>query len=87
MGLRPHARFARVELRYKHTESYAFNVFQLESIVKLLMYNINIFVHLQIYHEKALDNKEKMACLKLSFVVNVSSQIAQCKKDTDIRFI
>ena len=65
---------------YKHTESYAFNVFQLESIVKLLMYNINIFVHLQIYHEKALDNKEKMACLKLSFVVNVSSQIAQCKK-------
>ena len=51
------------------------------------MYNINIFVHLQIYHEKALDNKEKMAYLKLSFVVNVSSQIAQCKNDTDIKFI
>ena len=76
-----------VFFNYKHTESYAFNVFQLESIVKLLMYNINIFVHFQIYHEKALDNKEKMACLELSSVVNVSSQIVQCKNDTDIKFI
>ena len=44
---------------YKHTESDAFNVFQLESIVKLLMYNVNIFVHLQIYHEKALTTRKK----------------------------
>ena len=59
----------------------------MESVVKLLMNNIDIFVHLQIYHEKALDNKEKTACLELSFVVNISSQIAQCKNDTDIKFI
>ena len=28
-----------------------------------------------------------MACLKLPFVVEVSSQIAQCKNYTDIKFI
>ena len=44
-------------------------------------------MHLQIYHEKALYNKVNMACLKLSFVVDVSSQIAQCKNYTDIKFI
>ena len=46
----------------------AFIVFQLQSMVKFLMYNTNIFVHLQIYHDKALYNKS-----------NISSQIAQCK--------
>ena len=51
------------------------------------MYNTDIFVHLQIYHDKALYNKENMACLKLSFVVVVSSQITQCKSYTDIKFI
>ena len=39
------------------------------------MYHTNIFVHLQIYHDKALYNKGKKACLKLSFVVDVSSHI------------
>ena len=29
-------------------------------------------MHLQIYHEKELYNKENMACLKLSFVLDVS---------------
>ena len=57
----------------------AFIVFQLQTIVKFLMYNTNIFVHLQIYHDKALYNKGDMACLKLSFVVNVSSLITECK--------
>ena len=36
---------------------------------------------------KALYNKENVACLKLPFVVEVSSQIAQCKNYTDIKFI
>ena len=39
-------------------------------------------VHLEIYHNEALCNKGNMAFLKLcqlSFVVDVSSQIAQCK--------
>ena len=35
-------------------------VFQLQSIVKFLIYNTNIFVHLQIYHDKALYNKGNM---------------------------
>ena len=30
-----------------------FIVFQLQSTDKFLMYNTNIFVHLQIYHDKA----------------------------------
>ena len=30
------------------------------------MYKTNIFVHLQIYHDKAFYNKENMACLKRS---------------------
>ena len=49
----------------------AFIVSQLQSMVKFLMYDTNIFVHLQIYHDKALYNK--------SNIVNASSQIAQCK--------
>ena len=32
------------------------------------MYNIKIFGYLQIYHQKALYNKENVAYLKLSFV-------------------
>ena len=36
-------------------------VFQLQSTVKFLMYNTNIFVHLQIYpHDTALYNKGNM---------------------------
>ena len=41
------------------------------------MYSTNIFVHLQIYHDEALYNKGNMTCLKLSFVVDVSSQITK----------
>ena len=43
------------------------------------MCNTDIFVHLQIYHDKAIYNKENMACLKLSFVVDVNSQITHVK--------
>ena len=35
-------------------------VFQLQSVVKFLIYDINIFVHLQIYHDKGLYNKGNM---------------------------
>ena len=58
---------------YKHTESYPFNVFQLQSIVKFLMYihfkYLRAFTNLS---RKALYNKENVACLKLPFVVEVS---------------
>ena len=49
----------------------AFIVFQLQSMIKFLMYNTSIFVQLQIYYDKALYNK--------SNIFDVSSQIAQCK--------
>ena len=46
-----------------------FIVFQLQSMDKFLMYNTNIFVHLQIYHDKApRETWSNMAYLKLSFV-------------------
>ena len=70
-----------ITLNYVINIPNAFIVFQLQPIVKFLMYNTNIFVLLEIYHNEALCNKGKMACLKLyqlSFVVDVSSQITQC---------
>ena len=39
----------------------AFNLFQLQ-IVKFLRHNTKMFVHVEIYHDKALYNKENMAC-------------------------
>ena len=59
-----------ITLNYVLNIPNAFIVFQLQSIVKFLMYNTNI--------NEALCNKGNMACLKLcqlSFVVDVSSQI------------
>ena len=63
-----------ITLNYVLNKPNAFIVFQLQPIVKFLMYNTNI--------NEALCKKGNMACLKpcqLSFVVYVSSQIAQCK--------
>ena len=37
-----------------------FIVFQLQSVVKFLIYDTNIFLHLQIYHDKGLYNKGNM---------------------------
>ena len=47
----------RVVLNYVIHIPNAFIVFQ--SIVKFLMYNINIFVHWQIDHDKVIYNKRK----------------------------
>ena len=63
-----------ITLNYVLNKPNAFIVFQLQPIVKFLMYNTNI--------NEALCKKGNMACLKpcqLSFVVDVSSQIAQGK--------
>ena len=65
-----------ITLNYVINIPNAFIVFQLQPIVKFLMYNTNIFVHLEIYHNETLCNKGNIACLKLcqlSFVVDVSS--------------